>query len=208
MRKLFVLVFLIVPVFAFSQNFEGSIKYSNSFKQGNGPYTIDQLKQFLGTELLYSIRNGDYKSVTNSSAITYQLYDHKSNRLYNKTPASDTLYWFDASVNSDSVIKYEILKNADTVLGEVCDVLKMQTVSGSQSISYSSKYRLAKDLFKNHSFNNWSFYANLSGAVPLRFVIETAYFEMTSTAIEIKQETLNQDFFALPPDVPVRNASK
>lgn len=46
-----------------------------------------------------------------------QLYDYKTNRIYNKTPQSDALNWFDASANTDEVISFEIKKNAEKILG-------------------------------------------------------------------------------------------
>jgi len=40
-----------------------------------------------------------------------------------KHPNSDTLYWIDAGKNEDEVTGYEIKKNAETILGNVCDAL-------------------------------------------------------------------------------------
>lgn len=63
--------------------------------------------------------------------ITMQLYEKQSNRIYNKRPNSDTLYWLDASISTNNVTRYEIKKNAETMLGYPCDAIVLTTRTGT-----------------------------------------------------------------------------
>src|SRR5690349_10495910 len=85
--------------FAEGQSFEGKIVYSNHFTSKMKNFTDEQLEATVGSKQEYLIKGGNYKSFLNGQSITMQLYDYKTNRIYNRRPKSDTLYWFDASIN-------------------------------------------------------------------------------------------------------------
>lgn len=122
------LVFLTMSTpFVYGQNFEGEIIYANHFTSKMKNFTNEQLGDIVGTKQEYLIKGGNYKSFLNGQSVTMQLYDNATNRIYNRMLKSDTLYWFDASTNTDNVISYEIKKNAGTVLGNECDAIIMKT---------------------------------------------------------------------------------
>lgn len=75
-----------------SQYFEDEIIYSNKFISKMQGFTSEQLASLIGSMQEYFIKGGNYKSVTNGQSVSVQLYDYVSNRIYNKTPKSDTLY--------------------------------------------------------------------------------------------------------------------
>lgn len=139
----------------------------------------------------------------NGQSLTLQLYNGRQNRLYTKTPASDTLYWFDASANADTVLSYTIKKAAAVVLGNSCDAVVMKTAAGSTTIYYSAKYPIDPSLYKNHLYSNWAFYTGKARAVPLKIVLETTGFRMESTAVEIKKLELPPAFFQPDPAAPL-----
>lgn len=205
-KIIFVAVFILSIAFANAQNFEGEIIYSNHFTSKMKNFTDAQLAAMIGTKQEYLIKGGNYKSFLNGQSITMQLYDYKTNRLYNRKPNSDTLYWFDASVNTDEVISFEIEKNAEKILGNNCDAIIMKTKTGTTTIYYNSKYKVDSKIYANHNYSNWAFYVGKTKSLPLKTVIETNQFKMESTATEIKPIKLSDNFFNIDPKTPVKKS--
>lgn len=201
---LFGLILLSGP--AFSQYFEGKIVYENAFLSKSKSLTVGQLSALIGTKLEYFIRGGNYKTISNSQTVDVQLYDYKTNRIYNKKPSSDTLYWFNAKINTDTVVTYRFEKNADTVLGYNCDALILQTRTGNTTLYYSDSFKINNSIYKNHSYENWSFFTSKSGALPLKIVIENSVFRMESIAVEIERLKLQDDFFAIDIKTPIKKS--
>lgn len=129
-----------------------------------------------------------------------------TNRIYNKQPKSDTLYWFSASIKAEDVLSVEIKKSVDTVLGNLCDALILKTKSETSTFFYSKSYLLDSMKFKEHHYGNWSVLATMVGALPLKIIIDNNQFCMESVAVEIKQEVLGKDFFRISPGIPIKQS--
>jgi hypothetical protein len=187
--------------------FEGHILYTNRVISKIKNVSDQSLLNMIGNRQDYFAKGGNYKSVSNGKIITMQLYDNQSNKIYNQTPNSDTLYWIDASANTDEMISYEMKKNADTILGNVCDAIVITTKANTTTLYYSKKYTVDTRFYTSHKYGNWSFYLSKSGgALPLKTVIEYQQFVMESTATEIKAMQLNDHEFAIDSNVPVKKA--
>ena len=193
---------------AYCQNFEGEMILKYSFTSKTPALTSERLEALIGNKQEYFIKDGDYKSLLNGGMITMQLYDKQSNRIYNKRPNSDTLYWLDASVNADNVTGYEIKKNAATVLGYPCDALILTTKTGTTTLYYSNKFKLDSSDYKKHQYGNWAFFTAKSGALPLKTIIENAQFKIEMVVTEIKPMKLEDSFFKIGAGVPVKMSAK
>lgn len=122
-RTILVILSSILFLGARSQNFEGKMVFRITVKSKIPGLADERLNKMLGSSQDYFIKGGKYKSQSNGQVITMQIYDPATNKIYNKHPNSDTLYWTDAAKNEDEVTGYEIKKNAETVLGNLCDAL-------------------------------------------------------------------------------------
>ena len=189
-----------------AQYFEGEIVYENSFRSKLPRLTAGKLASLIGDRQQYYIKDGHYKSLTNGGMIEMQLYDNATNRIYNKRPVSDTLYWFDASVNTDTLVSFQVRKNAEMILGNLCDELIMRTKTGITAFYYSSKYRLDGSKYRAHGYNNWAFYTTKCGALPLKIVLENRQFRMESIAREVKSLKMDESFFRTV-GAPVRRSN-
>lgn len=206
-NKLMLLAAFVLSIaFAHGQSFEGEIIYSNHFTSKMQNFTNEQLGAMIGTKQEYLIKGGNYKSFSNGQSITMQLYDYKTNRIYNRKSTSDTLYWFDASINTDEVISFEIKKNAEKILGNECDAIIMKTKTGTTTIFYTSRYKIDSKIYENHHYSNWAFYVEKTKALPLKTVIETNQFKMESTAVEIKPTELGDNYFNIAPKTPIKKS--
>lgn len=191
---------------AHAQYFEGKIVYSNTFNSKIKALNNTQLQYIVGSKMDYYIKGCNYKSISNGHSVTMQLYDCSSNRVYNQTPKSDTLYWFSAAINTDTTFKYEIKKNADTVLGYVCDALVLTTKTGTTVLYYSKQLKVNAAAFKDHQYNNWALFTLQTGSLPLKMVIETEVFTMESVATEVQELKLQEGFFLIADKAPVRQS--
>ena len=207
MIKLMTIFFLLLfAIQVNAQNFEGEVVYSNHFTSKIQNFTDEQLGKMIGTKQEYFIKDGNYKSFLNGQSVTMQLYDYRTNRLYNKTVKTDTLYWFDASINTDGVISFEIKRNADTILGNQCDAIIMKTQTGTTTIFYTTQYKVDGKAYVNHNYSNWAFYTLKTGALPLKTIMETSSFKMESVAIEIKPMKLGEDYFKIDSKTPIKKS--
>lgn len=188
--------------------FEGKIDYQYKVESKLPHITSQQMNTLIGTKQEYFIKGENYKSILNGLAIIEQLYDPKANRLYNETPKSDTLYWFDGLTNTDAVLSVEEEKNAVEILGFRCNALVIKTISGVTTYYYNAKFKMSPGAFKSHHFNNWSLYASKAQALPLKAVTENKQFKMEMTATAVTPQKLSDSFFLIPANIPVKQMGK
>jgi hypothetical protein len=202
----FFAAFLLVAIVCKGQRFEGEIVYANSYKSKSPGLSDDRLRALLGDRQEYYIKGAKYRSVTNGGIVELQVYEPRTNRVYNKRPGNDTLYWIDAAANPDVVVSWTIRRNADTVLGVPCDVIIIKTNNGSQMEYYSARYRVDTVGFKRHRFGNWDLVTSKCGALPLKSVLENGQFRMERVATAIRPMALSDTVFAIDDKRPVKRA--
>lgn len=181
-----------------AQFFEGCLTYKNSYTSKLPAVTSEMLVKMAGDTGRYFIKEGSYKSLLNGFTTEWQVYSQTENKLFTKMKNSKTVYWNDAAINNDTVLNYEILKNADTVLGYTCDMLVLHCTSGDQKYIYNNTITVNEKPFKSHAYGNWYNYVSITGALPLKMILETKEFTMISEAVEVKPIKLEADFFNLP----------
>lgn len=196
--KKFSLLALLISFIGYSQNFEGEISYSNSYKSKIAQVNDEQWKTMMGGIQKYAIKNGDYKSETNGTLMLWQLYINKDNKLYNKMSNSEVIYWFEGSVQNEEILSATINKNSTEVLGYTCDELILNCKSGVQKYYFNSKFSVDPSNFINHKFGNWYDFVSRSKAMPLKIIIDTNQFTLTSVATNIVAKALDMSMFSLP----------
>lgn len=182
----------------FGQNFEGKITYSNTYKNKNPQMTDQQWLSMMGGTQEYYIKGGNYKSVTDGTLMQWQLYVNSENKLYSKMSNSETVFWNDGLINTDSIISVELNKNVIEILGYKCDELILTCKSGIQKYYFNSILKVDVSLFENHKFGNWYAFLKESNSLPLKMVIDNAQFTMENIATEVKEMKLNEKDFQLP----------
>lgn len=197
-KTLLILTFFLTTLTVFAQDFEGKIFYSSTYKSNNPQMTDQQWSSMLGSTQEYSIKGTNYKTIANGSLLQWQLYLGKDNKSYTKMASSEVVYWKDASIQDDEVLKAEIHKNATEILGYKCDELILTCKSGVQKYYFNAKIAVNPNSFSKHKFGNWSDYLSKSNALPLKLVIETAQFTIESTATAVEPMQINSIDFELP----------
>lgn len=160
--------------------------------------TDQQWASMMGSTQEYLIKGGNYKSIANGALVQWQLYINKDNKIYSKMSNSETAFWNDGSVQGDEVLKVELNKNVTEILGYKCDEVILTCKSGVQKYYFNAKLTVDTKLFANHKFGNWFDYLSKANALPLKSIIETAYFNFESVATDVKTMKLDDKEFELP----------
>lgn len=205
--KAFLFVLLLSPILCLAQSFEGVITYTNSYKSKSPQLKSEQLNSMMGTTQIYYIKGGNYKSVFNGSYIKMQFYNNAENRSYSLTAKSDSLYWEDYGKNKDVAIKYEVEKNKETVMGLVCDMIIVYTAKSKTTYYYNKKYPINLEMYKKHQYGNWYYTISKTKALPLKTVYEDEQLVLTSTAVKISPQKLEDNVFTIPDKDKVAPAS-
>lgn len=198
MKKILFALSLLFSLGSLAQSFEGEIIYKNALTSKSPKITDEQWIQMLGATQRYYIKGGNYKSVTNGTMTQWQLYISKENKLYTKMSNSEAVLWNDAAVNTDEVLKSEVKKNAEVILGYPCDELTLTCKSGVQKFYYSARLPVDSKLYEQHKYGNWYEFLKNSNAMMLKTVIENPQFVLETTAQEVKPVKLEDKLFTLP----------
>lgn len=196
---LFTLLIALSTLISYGQNFEGKITYKNDYKNtkiGDELYT-----RIAGDTQQYFYKNGNYKSITNGTLSQWQLHLANGYKIYNQLNFPNKIFWTDVSKNDDSIISVTISKNKETILGYVCDEMIFETKKRTQKYYYNHQLSVNPKLFSNHKYFNWYDYVLRAKALPLKSIIETDDFILTSIAIEVQRIKLEDNLFALPENV-------
>lgn len=180
-----------------SQSFEGMLVYSVNYKSKSPDVTSEQLNSLMGTKQWYAIKGGNYKSVFNGNFIKLHIYRGDENKSYSLTAKSDILYYEDYSENKDKALSYEIKKNQDTIMGVPCDLIIVKAEKSKTSYYFNSSYKVNPELFKGHNYGNWYYMVSKTKALPLKTIMETEQFIMTSIATEVKPMQLKDNVFEI-----------
>jgi hypothetical protein len=199
MNKVSIIVLITFSALSvFGQNFEGKITYANTYKSKTNKITDQQLQTMMGGIQEYYIKNGNYKSVMNGNLMQWQLYVNNENKLYSKMKNSETAYWSDALVNSDSILNVKINKNVTKVLDYNCDELILTTLNGNQKYYFNTSLKINTSLFKNHKLGNWYAFLKESNSLPLKMILSNPQFTIESIATEVKNTKIKASDMILP----------
>ena len=199
MKKIVVILLILISVLSVvGQNFEGKIAYTNTYKSKKWIISDEKLNSLMGTKQEYFIKGGDYKTINNGTWIQWVQYINKDNKIYTKLHDNEVVYWNDANVNDDIILKVELNKNVIEILGYKCDEIILTCKSGTQKYYFNSKIAVDSKLFANCKFGNWFDYLKMTNALPLKIVIDSEKFSMESIATEVKELKLDAKAFELP----------
>ena len=201
------LSFFLILVNSFSQkkvSFEGIIMYENNFKSKIDSISNTQFENAFGKKTKYLLdKNGNYINLFKGAYITIQLFKKNKNTLYTLLTGKDTIYYNKVNKKGGGISNVKRTKNKERVLDKNCDEVTFKTATSKYKYYYNTDYFVDPKLFTTHYLGNWDEIVKITKTFPLKVVLETDSFVMTSTAISIKKGKLEQHLFNLPPNMPV-----
>jgi hypothetical protein len=198
MKKLFLLIF-IISTKLFSQNFQGRVEYETSYQVISEKENEASLKKDLGTKMTLTIKNGFYKEVTNSEYGNLYLYNPQENRLYFTDKVTPKiLYYYEGNKEPNTKATYTVIKNAETILGHLCDKLIYQTDSYEIVYFYSKDLKSDPKYVKSFTYLNRNKKLEIMKAICLKQIITTKNFIGTMTAVKITPVEVSDEEFIKP----------
>ncbi|TRX00130.1 DUF4412 domain-containing protein [Flavobacterium gawalongense] len=211
MNRIFLTItlFLSTIVSLYSQSFEGTITYKNELINPD-PATITQetwntqTMTSLGERgyilLKYYYKGNHYMSesiVGNEEG--YQMYDPISKLVYDWQKGSSQATASNTTISTEVVSGIEYLNDKETILGIECNILVITSNEGTMKLWYNKEYlKMDALLYSGHKSGNFEYILNEIGCLPLRIEQKGNMTHAIQTAIEIKEQKLENTIFTLP----------
>lgn len=202
MKPTFLALLVLLATGVFAQSFEGTVTYRMDVKNPMPDRVPDSLFYAsignLGSiTQVYRYKGNNYRSdIKETEAV--QLYDPKKKRLYSYKEGGDTTMWSDATKYMDELVEIRPLDETETILGVECKAVMVKSKFAQTTYYYSDKYKMDPKRFEGHTYGLWEDYLKETGALPLKFVVVSPFTNVVSTAVDIKEEQLADEFFELP----------
>jgi len=132
--------------------FEGVITYNISYKPYSDTYDADKLKDYIGSKMILTFKNGNFKKEYYSRdglLLNVRFCDLQEKKAYSQNIKNDTIYWIDITKN-DSETTFKRIKDS-IILGyksralETHSTVRMNIYS-NKPMEISGKYYFAKEL--------------------------------------------------------------
>jgi hypothetical protein len=179
--------------------FEGKITFENEFVIKTDKVDRRYLEELFGLRTESFMKEGNFFERYDGGYMLEQVYLKEENRTYYKKDHSDTLYWLDASLPGQKIIKVEINPKKEKILGIDCD--EMITYYANKTVSYyfnSDTLRINPDWYKDFTSTNKNLNSRRMKAVYLKYKIEYTDFIATVIATSISHQKIKDELFVIP----------
>lgn len=200
------LLFLQINIFGQTKEFEGEIHYLNLYQfEVKGIDTMAILKDF-GSFSKYYYKNGFYKWTFEECKIKEEYYSSVTGKTFDRYEHSDTLF-FQNDSEGDTLLRYEIIENSDTICGYACNRLNVLVGNKNNKeallmrfIFYAPELVVDPEKFRDFgAYCNYEVYKITKSAF-LRIVMQTPYwpFTLRMEATKVIPRSLNINEVSLP----------
>ena len=202
MHKTLIILLILIGIECNSQNFEGIITYEVKIENPNPELMSDSLffsKSHNTYTEKYYYKGNKYKSVaTINGEIETELYDPINQRLYTYDKDEDIASWTNTTKRLNEIIGIKKSEKTIELLDLNCKALAFGLKNGIMFFIYSDEISLSAELYKEHKYNFWFDFLNITNAIPLKIKIQTPFESRTLTAINIEKVELSDDEFKVP----------
>lgn len=197
----FTLLFLLLFVKSFSQNFEGEIVYKNVCMSSKPDWKIEYCQLITDSIQNFYYKNGSYK-FSHPDNQNWTIFKQEEGKIYTKTKKGK-IFWSYSNSSNDSIVKATINKKVLNILGYDCDELILETLNSIQKYYYNSKFSVNPELYKNHKNGNLYYITSMTKSIPLKtvFIIENEGLILESTALKINIGIIDKINFLIPNDL-------
>ncbi|GAB2952901.1 hypothetical protein GCM10027048_17580 [Hymenobacter coalescens] len=126
-------------------SFEGTVVYRNTVEYTDPVRKAQYNKRdlILGTEETTVLQGPNASVTTNGLTVNRRVYRLGERRLYLHFANRRQVMWYDLSHDAPKLKQRQVLPAADTVLGQICDVVELQTDKQRIRVSLHPRYRAA-----------------------------------------------------------------
>ncbi len=197
----FSIVFIISSIKKTNANgyFEGKIEYKNEFVIKSNKVDSAFLSRIFGKTATLFFKEGNYLEIYDNGFMIEQMYNRENNKVYIKKTQSDTLYWFNCGAPEKKMLKFEINRKKENILGIECDELVTYYENKIVSFYYNSDtLKINPEWYKNFILSNKNLNTKKMKAIYLKYKIEYPDFIATVTAVSVNWQKIEDRMFAVP----------
>jgi hypothetical protein len=180
------------------ESFEGTIKYLISVESKTKNIKTEELQNIFGDTMVFKIQNDNYRLSYNGSDIKDVYYIGKKNMEYALRKNIDTLFISFCDKEDRKMISSKLSAKNEYILNRNCKMLLNDVGETKNYYWFDPKLYINPKNFKNHKFNFINFYYEKAKSPWLKYKYEGKSFNITYTAIEIKEEKIEEKTFELP----------
>lgn len=208
-KVLVVTAFTLTCIFAYGQNFEGSITYKVVANNPNPEMIPDStwqkgMKEQFG-EKGYMVQKYYYKKARYISEIDagkqsgLQAFNPKDGLLYSWQANADEAITLDSKKYMDAFVEITASDKTETILGIPCKSMVLKSKMGQMTLWYNSDhFKMDAKYYKGHIYGYWEQILQEIGCLPLKIEQKGFMAQMTQTAIAYKEESVKDDKFSIP----------
>jgi hypothetical protein len=189
--------------------FEGTIIYSLEYKPSSPQFSNEDIKELIGTKMIFTFKNGSYKKMFYSpdgELISIRVLDLVEKKSYMQRMESDTAYWFDITVRDT---KSTFKKYTDSTLLKV-PVKRIEVQSSfildpnQENLKFNNTYYIAKlikinpEWFSEFKEGDYNELVKIADGITLKGISEGLYWDQIITATEIKHHIVEEEIKFIP----------
>jgi len=181
--------------------FEGRIIYKNEYIIKTNKVDTTYLDKIFGKTADLYFKEGNYLEKYDGGSSLEQLYNKLDNKVYLKKDQSDTLYWFSCDKPGQKILKFEINRKKEKIVGIDCD--ELVTYYDNKTVSFyfnSDTLKINPDWYLNFKVSNKNLNTQKMKAIYLKYKIEYADFIATVTATSISNQKIDDKIFLVSQD--------
>lgn len=202
-------IILALNLVSFAQNFEGSISYKvvtpNPFpEQISEEDHQKMLKETFGERgymlQKYFYKGSDYMSeIEAGEAVGYMTYNQADGLLYSWQKGAKNAVTLDSKKSMDEFVEIIDLDEKETILDIPCSSILVKSKIGEITVWYNKDhFKMDAALFADHKYGHWNEILKKIGCLPLKMEMKGMMGHVFQTAIEFKEETVEDSKFELP----------
>lgn len=193
-------------ILAQSNEFEGEIHYAHLYQfRVKGIDTMAILNDF-GSSSKYYYKAGSYKWTFEKCRMKEEYFSSTAGKTFDRYTDSDTLF-LQPDSEGDTLLRFEIFKNADTISGYVCD--RIRVLIGNKFnkdaflmrlISFSPELAIDPEKFKKFgSYCNYEVYKiTRSAFLRIEMIAPHWPFVLRMEATKVVPRSVNTEEITIP----------
>jgi hypothetical protein len=194
-----------------SAEFEGDVHYLHMFSFKKKLPDSSGVLRYFGSSSTYSYRSADYKWSFYDCMMESEYSHAAEGHVYNKYVGRDTFY-FTRQSTGNRLISFDITKNADTILGYPCDMIRVVIATSDdprdiliRNIFYSNDLPLDPKAYKHIDAFCHNEVFPLIRSIPLRIDMMTPAwpFDIRFEAVKVEKRKVAMAEMILPAGAPV-----
>ncbi len=187
----------LIALNCFSQQFEGKITYQNAYQSKEENTPSEYLTQLFGNNHIVEIKNENYRLSANGKLLQYQIFVAIKNKLYTKLAAGEKLGIKDLKKAEEKVKSVEVNRKSTEILKKICDEFIVYCKNSTQKYFIDSSLNINPEIFITKNFNYQLAFLLKNKILPLKMIIEDNMGICDSTAIDIKEEKIDENIFVI-----------